>query len=60
MAFPRGPDAPLSMPAGQLVALRAAAREDLQALFRAREACGPVEWVRGLRDVSARLAELTA
>lgn len=57
---PRGPDAPLVMPADRLLRLRAAAEEDLKALFRAREATCPVEWVRELRDVSARLGELTA
>lgn len=60
MAFPRGPDAPLVMPVDRLLTLRRAAEDDLRALFRAREATCPVEWVRGLRDVAARLGELWA
>ncbi len=57
---PLGPDAPLSMPVDRLLALRRSAEDDLRVLFRARETTGPVEWLRALRDVSARLRELGA
>lgn len=57
---PLGPDAPLVMPAGRLLSLRAAAEDDLRALFARRATSFPVEWVRELRDVAARLGEMWA